>query len=93
MSKFTNFADLFIIILNRSVMNEEKEKGNILEEVTSSEYKYGFVTDIETETAPVGLTEDTIHYISNKKNEPKWLLDYRLKAFRYWLTIEEPDWA
>ncbi len=74
-------------------MNEEKEKGNILEEVTSSEYKYGFVTDIETETAPIGLTEDTIHYISNKKNEPEWLLEYRLKAYRHWLTIEEPDWA
>jgi len=74
-------------------MNEEKEKDNIIDEVTSSEYKYGFVTDIETETAAIGLTEDTIHFISKKKNEPEWLLEYRLKAFRYWLTIEEPDWA
>ena len=74
-------------------MNEEKEKDNILEEITSSEYKYGFYTDIETETAPMGLTEDTVKFISNKKNEPKWLLDYRLKAYQYWLTIEEPDWA
>lgn len=74
-------------------MNDEKEKGNIIDEVTSGEYKYGFYSDIETETSPIGLTEDTIHYISQKKDEPDWLLEYRLKAYRYWLTIEEPDWA
>jgi len=74
-------------------MKEENDNNNILEEVTSGEYKYGFVTDIETETAPVGLNEDTIRLISSKKNEPEWLLEYRLKAYRYWLTIVEPDWA
>lgn len=74
-------------------MNEEKEKNNILEEVTSGDYKYGFYTDIEMDTAAVGLSEDTIHFISAKKNEPEWLLEYRLKAFRHWQTIEEPDWA
>jgi Fe-S cluster assembly protein SufB len=74
-------------------MSKEKENKDILEEVTSSEYKYGFVTDIENELAPMGLTEDTVRFISNKKNEPEWLLNYRLKAFKYWLTIEEPDWA
>jgi len=74
-------------------MSKEKESKDILEEVTSSEYKYGFVTDIENDLAPMGLTEDTVRFISNKKNEPKWLLEYRLKAFKYWLTIEEPDWA
>jgi len=74
-------------------MSEDKKNENILDEVTSGDYKYGFVTDIENELAPKGLTEDTVKYISKKKNEPGWLLEYRLKAFKYWLTIEEPDWA
>ncbi len=74
-------------------MSEEKENNKILEEVTSSEYKYGFVTDIETELAPMGLNEDIVRLISQKKNEPEWLLEYRLKAYRHWITIEEPDWA
>ncbi len=56
-------------------------------------YKYGFVTDIEADTAPKGLNEDIVRFISAKKNEPEWLLEWRLKAFRHWLTIEEPDWA
>tara|TARA_Y100000031_G_scaffold154890_1_gene203996 strand:- start:4052 stop:5563 length:1512 start_codon:yes stop_codon:yes gene_type:complete len=93
MSKFTIFAVLFKIVLNRHVMNEEKKNGKILEEVTSGDYKYGFFTDIETETAPKGLSEDIVRLISNKKKEPDWLLEYRLKAYRYWLTIDEPDWA
>jgi Fe-S cluster assembly protein SufB len=62
----------------------------ILEELTSSEYKYGFVTDIEADEAPKGLNEDIIRFISKKKNEPEWLLEWRLKAFRHWLTMEEP---
>lgn len=70
-----------------------KEKNNILDEVTQSEYKYGFVTDIETETAPVGLTEETIRFISAKKNEPEFMLESRLKAFRHWQKLKEPDWA
>ena len=65
----------------------------ILEEKISTEYKYGFVTDIEADNAPKGLNEDIIRFISAKKNEPEWMLNYRLKAFRYWLTIEEPKWA
>jgi len=56
------------------------------------DYKFGFVTDIETDTAPKGLTEDTIRFISAKKNEPDWLLESRLKAFRHWLTLKEPTW-
>ncbi len=64
-----------------------------LQQVTSQEYKYGFVTDIESESAPPGLSEDTIRLISAKKGEPQWLLDYRLKAYRHWLTLEEPTWA
>ncbi len=65
-----------------------------LEQVQSVEkYKYGFVTDIETESAPKGLNEDIVRFISAKKNEPEWLLAWRLKAFAHWLTLEEPDWA
>ncbi|MBC7497780.1 MAG: Fe-S cluster assembly protein SufB, partial [Sphingomonadaceae bacterium] len=56
-------------------------------------YKWGFVSDIESEMAPKGLTEDTVRYISAKKAEPQWLLDWRLKAFRQWQTMTPPDWA
>ncbi len=56
-------------------------------------YKYGFVTDIEMETAPKGLGEDTVRFISAKKDEPTWMLEWRLKAYRHWLTMEEPEWA
>lgn len=56
-------------------------------------YKYGFSTDIETESVAKGLNEDVIRIISSKKNEPEWMLDYRLKAYRYWLTLTEPQWA
>ena len=56
-------------------------------------YKYGFVTDIEMDQAPKGLNEDIIRLISSKKNEPEWMLEYRLKAFRQWQKMEEPTWA
>ncbi len=69
------------------------ESNHIINEVAKSEYKYGFVTDVESETIPKGLSEDTVRLISQKKGEPKWLLEYRLKAFKHWLTMEEPDWA
>lgn len=69
------------------------EGDEILDEVTGSEYKYGFVTDIESEKAPKGLNEDIIRFISAKKNEPEWLLEWRLKSYRAWLKMEEPDWA
>ncbi len=65
----------------------------IIEEVTSSEYKYGFTTEIETETLGKGLTEETIRLISAKKREPEWMLEYRLEAFRAWQKMEQPDWA
>jgi Fe-S cluster assembly protein SufB len=58
-----------------------------------SEYKYGFVTDLETDAVPRGLSEDVIRLISTKKNEPEWLLEWRLKAYRRWLTMPEPSWA
>ncbi len=61
--------------------------------IEDNQYKYGFVTDIEADQAPKGLNEDIIRFISNKKNEPEWMLNYRLKAFRHWLTMTEPTWA
>ncbi len=63
-----------------------------VEAFTQQEYKYGFVTDVESDMAPKGLTEETIHYISARKNEPEWLLEWRLQAFRHWQTLEEPKW-
>jgi len=74
-------------------MAKENQQDKILQDVTHNEYKYGFVTDVEMEMAPVGLTEDTIRFISAKKNEPEWMLDFRLKAFRKWQEMEMPDWA
>ncbi|NUN10262.1 MAG: Fe-S cluster assembly protein SufB [Ignavibacteriaceae bacterium] len=65
---------------------------NEIEKLANQEYKYGFVTDIETESAPKGLNEDIIALISKKKNEPEWMLEYRLKAYRHWLKMEEPEW-
>jgi Fe-S cluster assembly protein SufB len=68
------------------------DSNKILEEITSSEYKWGFVTDIDNDSLPKGLSEDTVRYISAKKNEPEWLLEWRLDAFRKWLKMEEPTW-
>ncbi len=64
----------------------------ILEELTNSEYKHGWVTDIETDSAPKGLNEDIIRFISAKKEEPEWMLEWRLKAYAHWLTMKEPKW-
>ncbi len=62
-------------------------------QIDVDQYKYGFVTDVESEKAPIGLSEDTVRYISAKKNEPAWMLEWRLEAFRRWLTMREPTWA
>jgi Fe-S cluster assembly protein SufB len=64
----------------------------ILESITNSDYKYGFETKIETDSAPKGLSEDTVRFISAKKNEPEWMLQWRLDAYRQWLTMKEPTW-
>ena len=69
------------------------EDRNTIEQAVLSEYKYGFVTNIEADEAPKGLNEDTIRFISAKKNEPEWMLEWRLKAFRHWLKMEEPHWG
>ena len=66
---------------------------NIVDKVTQGEYKYGFVTDIKTEIIQKGLSEEIVRLISQKKEEPEWLLDFRLKAYRHWLTLKQPHWA
>ncbi|MEO8233757.1 MAG: Fe-S cluster assembly protein SufB [Ignavibacteriota bacterium] len=63
-----------------------------IEELTNKEYKYGFVTDIESDSLPIGLNEDIIRQLSAKKEEPEWMTAWRLKAYRHWLTMEEPKW-
>jgi Fe-S cluster assembly protein SufB len=77
--------------MKKVVAYTEDELGKQLEE--NQEYKYGFTTDIESEVIPVGLNEDVVRLISSKKNEPQWLLDFRLKAFAYWKTMDEKKWA
>lgn len=71
----------------------ENDQDKLLGEVTSGEYKYGFVTDIDTEVIPKGLNEDIVRLISAKKEEPEWMLEFRLKAFRHWQTMKMPNWA
>src|SRR4029453_8293053 len=63
-----------------------------LDRWASQEYRYGFVTDIEADSAPPGLNEDIVRFISAKKQEPAWLTEWRLKAYRHWLTMTEPTW-
>ena len=90
----------------KAVVKEEKKAGQLLsriEELTAEtieqvksiaeKYKYGFVTDIESDKAPKGLSEDIVRFISAKKNDPEWLLEWRLKAYRRWLEMPEPKWA
>ena len=66
---------------------------DVIQDLATREYKYGFFTDIEQETVPRGLSEDIVRLISAKKHEPEWLLEWRLKAYRTWLTMKEPTWA
>ena len=66
---------------------------NIISQLTDNEYQYGFVSDIDMEEFPKGLNEDIIRLISKRKNEPEWLLEFRLKAFSKWKTMKEPEWA
>lgn len=73
--------------------NKPASDDEIIRDAASSEYKYGFVTDIDTDILRKGLTEDTVRYISERKGEPQWLLDFRLQAFRYWQTLKMPHWA
>ena len=71
----------------------EQEKNKFVKQVAEQKYEFGFTTDIETEIIPVGLDEDVVRLISRKKQEPDWLLDFRLEAFRYWKTLKVPTWG
>jgi len=70
-----------------------KTEQHSVESLVGGEYKYGFVTDIEADAVPPGLSEDVIRLISEKKGEPAFLLEWRLAAYRHWLTMKEPTWA
>lgn len=74
-------------------MDKEKQEQQMLEELASKEYKYGFTTNIDQEYAPKGLNEDIVRFISMKKKEPEFMLNWRLKAYRHWLKMKEPQWA
>ena len=74
--------------------NPKKRTDNgYVRSLTEEKYKYGFTTEVDTVVIPVGLSEEVVRLISAKKGEPEWLLDFRLKAYRYWLTLEMPQWA
>ena len=73
--------------------NSRAEQNRELVEIASSDYQFGFVTDIESYTLEAGLDEDVIRKISHMKNEPDWLMEFRLNAYRAWLTMEQPDWG
>ncbi|HZZ76425.1 MAG TPA: Fe-S cluster assembly protein SufB, partial [Puia sp.] len=72
---------------------EAEDELKTIEKTVFSDYKYGFVTNIEADEAPKGLSEDVIRFISARKKEPQWMLDWRLKAYRHWLTMKSPEWA
>lgn len=77
----------------KNAATQQQSSRDIIEDNVSGEYKYGFVSDIDTEIIPVGLNEDIIRLISAKKQEPEWLLEFRLNAFRYWQKLKPPTWA
>ena len=70
-----------------------EEKNEFVKKVASQKYEFGFTTDVQTEIIEKGLNEDVVRLISAKKNEPEWMLEFRLRAFRYWLTLEQPEWG
>jgi len=85
-------AHLFLPRTNKQNKLMNNSKTDIIDQKVKEDYKYGFVTDIESETLPPGINEDTVQFISEKKKEPSWLLDWRIKAYRKWLKMDEPQW-
>ena len=78
---------------NKKADKTGNDNAAVIDNATKSDYKYGFVTDIDTDVIPSGLSEEVVRLISAKKNEPEWLLEFRLKAYRHWLTLKMTDWA
>ncbi len=78
---------------DNNIENKEQKERELISDATGGEYKYGFTSDIDTDIIPPGLSEDVIRHISAVKGEPDWLLDFRLKAYRHWLTLQPPTWA
>jgi len=72
---------------------EKNNEQTLIQEIADKKYEYGFTTEVKTDIIEKGLNEDIVRLISEKKGEPEWLLDFRLKAFRYWQTIEVPTWG
>jgi Fe-S cluster assembly protein SufB len=81
------------IVIQREGVGTMSTSTQVIQDLANREYKYGFVTDVEQEEVPRGLNEEIVRLISSKKHEPAWLLDWRLKAYRTWLTMKEPDWG
>ena len=79
--------------MNEKDNNKKNQPNEIIHEAANEEYKYGFVTDIETAVIPKGLNEDIVRQISALKHEPEWLLEFRLKAFAHWRTLKQPTWG
>ena len=79
--------------MSKEKLSQSEQETEFIQSVANKQYAYGFSTDVETEIIGKGLTEDTVRLISAKKGEPEWLLDFRLKAFQYWRTLEQPTWA
>ena len=86
-------ACLLLIINYMELKVNEKDKNEYVKKVAHKKYEYGFTTDVHTDIIPRGLNEDVVRLISQKKGEPEWLLDFRLKAYRHWLTMEQPNWG
>jgi len=78
---------------NFTIIMQELDQDQILNDLTTQEYKFGFTTDVVTDVIDKGLNEEVIRLISLKKGEPEWLLEFRLKAYRHWLTMKQPEWA
>ncbi len=90
---YLDFLNSFCYFCMLLLKNMEKSTKDIIQEFETKEYEYGFVSDIETDTIARGLSEDVVRLISEKKGEPEWMLERRLKAYRHWLTLEHPKWA
>ncbi len=71
---------------------QQEEPNKYVKEFTQEKYKYGFTTEVHTDIIEVGLNEDVVRLISSKKEEPEWMLEFRLKAYRHWLTLKMPTW-